>query len=102
MSKLWEAATRGSKINDLECAAFCALRFNAFVEFAAICDSWAASEEAIITVLWLSEGLLKATKWHGSSFVASYKRETFIDFIERLFLILAIKLPQIPASELFA
>jgi hypothetical protein len=49
VSKLWDAATRGSKINDCPCAAFWALTFNDFVELAAICDNCAAREEAILT-----------------------------------------------------
>lgn len=37
-------------MRDLECAAFCALIFKAFVDFAAICDSWPAKEDAIVNV----------------------------------------------------
>ena len=51
VSKLCDAATLGSNIRDFECAAFCALRFKAFVEFAAICDNWLAKEEAMVNVV---------------------------------------------------
>ena len=38
-------------MKDLEWATFCALRFNAFVDFAAICDNWPAKEDAIVSVV---------------------------------------------------
>jgi hypothetical protein len=55
VSKLCDAATLGSNMRDLECAAFCALRFKAFVDFAAICDNWLAKVDAIVNVVKSSE-----------------------------------------------
>ena len=84
VSKLCDAATLGSKIRDFECAAFCVLRFKAFVELAAICDSWLAKEDAMMNAV---DELSRARHWR---FLLSAVCIT-IDVFETFFLSLPLK-----------
>lgn len=79
VSKVWLAATRGSKSNDLLCCARCALRSSWSVDFLAICANCCCKAVAMvpIDVAWVSPTVssrASLTQWLATLRVVEFGR----------------------------